>query len=125
MKFRFLMLSLIDGFDTAYTVPIRAQVSDQLIIAKGKSILLGWAGDQSLQVVKASTGTLDGPRMAVKAQNDAGGIDGFKLQVVPKDDQHLADTAAIAAQPFVAQGDIAGTVGHLRSRAHQAPAATH
>src|SRR5258708_39723095 len=99
--------------------------SSVLTIPKGGLIKIGWAGDQSLQVVKASTGTLDATRMAVKEQNDAGGILGFKLQVVPKDDQCVKETAAIVAKQFVDEGDIAGVVGHLCSGAHLAAASIY
>src|SRR5258708_29363129 len=101
-------------FSLAQPPGVRADnAPNVLTIAKGKPILIGWAGDQSLKVVKASTGTLDGTRIAVKGQNDAGGIDGFKLQVVPKDDQCVADTAAIVAKQIVPQGENAGNRRHL------------
>ncbi len=113
-------------FSLAQPPGVRADnAPNVLTVPKGQPIKIGWAGDQSLQVVKASTGTLDGTRMAVKGQNDAGGIDGFKLQVVPKDDQCVADTAAIVAKQFVAEGNIAGIVGHLCSGAHLAAAAIY
>src|SRR5258708_19375097 len=89
-----LRIGALVQFSLAQPPGVRADnAPNVLTVPKGQPIKIGWAGDQSLQVVKASTGTLDATRMAVKEENDAGGIQGFKLLVVPKDDQSVAATA--------------------------------
>src|SRR5258708_12245643 len=121
-----LLIVALVLFSLAQPPGVRADnAPNVLTVPKGQPIKIGWAGDQSLQVVKASTGTLDGTRMAVKGQNDAGGIDGFKLQVVPKDDQCVADTAAIVAKQLVAQANIPGIVAHPPTAPHPPPPPSH
>ncbi len=87
------------------------------MVAKGKTIKIGWAGDESLQLVVPSQGILYGAKVAVNRRNAAGGIKGFQIQVVDLDDQCKGDAATTVAQKFVSDPEIVGVVGHVCSGA--------
>jgi branched-chain amino acid transport system substrate-binding protein len=87
------------------------------VFAKGKTIKLGWSGDQSLQLIKPSLGTLYGAKIAVSRKNAAGGIKGWDLEIVAADDQCTGDQAATVAQKFASDPDVVGVVGHVCSGA--------
>jgi branched-chain amino acid transport system substrate-binding protein len=86
-------------------------------IPKGKTIKIGWAGDQSLQLIKPSLGTLYGATIAVNERNAAGGIKGFQIEIVALDDQCSGDQSATVAQKFASDPDLLGVVGHVCSGA--------
>lgn len=88
-----------------------------VMIAKGKTIKLGWAGDESLQLVVPSQGILYGAKVAVNRRNAAGGIKGFKVEIADLDDQCKGDAATTVAQKFASDPEIVGIVGHVCSGA--------
>ena len=63
-----------------------------------------------------------GVELAVKEINDAGGVNGHKLQVVEEDDKADGATAAKVAQKFVDDKSISAVVGHVTSGAMVAAA---
>ncbi len=87
------------------------------MFAKGTAIKVGWAGDQSAQLIKPSTGILDGAQLAVNKINAAGGIKGFQVQLVPLDDQCTGDQGGTVAQKFASDPEIVAVVGHVCSGA--------
>jgi branched-chain amino acid transport system substrate-binding protein len=58
---------------------------------------------------------LQGVQLAVEEINQAGGIDGHPLRVIPRDDEGDGPTAARIAQDFVATSSISAVVGHVNS----------
>jgi len=110
-----------------YASPVSAQsptqaatasaVTATAIIPKGSKIKLGWGGDQSLQLVKASSGVLHGAQIAVNRRNASGGISGFQIELVPQDDQCAGDQGTTVAQKFASDPLIVGIVGHVCSGA--------
>ena len=58
---------------------------------------------------------LEGVQLAVEEINQAGGIDGHPLRVIPRDDEGDGPTAAKIAQDFVATSSISAVVGHVNS----------
>ena len=58
---------------------------------------------------------LQGVQLAVEEINQAGGIDGHPLRVIPRDDEGDGPTAAKIAQDFVATSSISAVVGHVNS----------
>jgi branched-chain amino acid transport system substrate-binding protein len=58
---------------------------------------------------------LQGVQLAVEEINQAGGIDGHPLRVIPRDDEGDGPTAARIAQDFVATRSISAVVGHVNS----------
>lgn len=88
-----------------------------VMIAKGKTIKIGWAGDESLQLVVPSQGILFGAKIAASRLNKAGGIQGFQVEVIDLDDQCKGDAATTVAQKFASNPEIVGIVGHVCSGA--------
>jgi len=58
---------------------------------------------------------LQGVQLAVEEINQAGGIDGHPLRVIPRDDEGDGPTAARIAQDFVNTSSISAVVGHVNS----------
>jgi branched-chain amino acid transport system substrate-binding protein len=58
---------------------------------------------------------LQGVQLAVDEINQAGGINGHPLRVIPRDDDGDGPTAAKIAQDFVATHSISAVVGHVNS----------
>jgi branched-chain amino acid transport system substrate-binding protein len=58
---------------------------------------------------------LQGVQLAVEEINQAGGIDGHPLRVIPRDDEGDGPTAAKIAQDFVNTSSISAVVGHANS----------
>jgi branched-chain amino acid transport system substrate-binding protein len=58
---------------------------------------------------------LQGVQLAVEEINQAGGIDGHPLRVIPRDDEGDGPTAAKIAQDFVNTSSISAVVGHVNS----------
>jgi len=87
------------------------------MIAKGKTVKIGWAGDLTKQLVVPSKGILFGAQVAVNRRNAAGGIKGFNVEIVQGDDQCVGEQATTVAQKFVSDPDIVGVVGHVCSGA--------
>jgi branched-chain amino acid transport system substrate-binding protein len=112
--FRLVALVLLAAVATA---PAYAQGGAVATIAKGKTIKIGWAGDQSLQLIKPSTGVLNGAKIAVDQMNGAGGIQGFMLEIVALDDQCTGDQATTVAQKFASDPEVVAVVGHVCSGA--------
>jgi len=96
---------------------LNAQGGATATIAKGKTIKIGWAGDQSLQLIKPSTGILNGVKIAVNQTNGTDILKGFQLEVVALDDQCTGDQATTVAQKFASDPDVVGIVGHVCSGA--------
>lgn len=63
-----------------------------------------------------------GVELALKEINDAGGVNGHKLQVVEEDDKADGSTAAKIAQRFVDDKSVSAVVGHVTSGAMVAAA---
>lgn len=99
------------------TSPVNAQGTGTVTFAKGKTIKIGWAGDQSLQLIKPSVGILDGVKIAISRRNAKGGIKGFNVDVVALDDQCTGDQATTVAQKLASDPEVVGVVGHVCSGA--------
>src|SRR5690242_11013752 len=112
---RFAALILMVAVVT--TVPARAQGGSTVTIPKGHTVKIGWAGDQSLQLIKPSTGILNGVKIAADQVNATDILKGFKLEVVALDDQCTGDQATTVAQKFASDPEVVGVVGHVCSGA--------
>jgi branched-chain amino acid transport system substrate-binding protein len=95
-----------------------AQASGSMVvIPKGKTIKIGWAGDLTKQLIVPSKGILFGAQVAVNRRNAAGGIKGFNVEIVQGDDQCVGEQATTVAQKFASDPEILGVVGHVCSGA--------
>jgi len=68
---------------------------------------------------------LQGVQLAVEEINQAGGIDGHPLRVIPRDDEGDGPTAARIAQDFVNTSSISAVVGHVNSSGMLSAAPTY
>src|SRR5215831_18602896 len=111
-----IALAILPMYSVANNVTL-AQGVGPATFAKGKTIKIGWAGDQSLQLIKPSSGVLHGAQIAVNRRNAAGGIHGFQVELVPLDDQCTGDQSPTVANKFASNPEIVGVVGHICSGA--------
>ncbi len=104
-----------NGQGTAVATQSAAGGGGTVTVPKGQTIKIGWAGDLTKQLVIPSKGILYGAQVAVNRLNDAGGIQGFKVEIVTADDQCAGDQAPTVAQKFASDPQIVGVVGHVCS----------
>jgi len=101
----------------------RGKLSSKVVWSIALLTLAGCATNKSPYVIGAAgpwkqgygLQNLQGVQLAVEEINQAGGIDGHPLRVIPRDDEGDGPTAAKIAQDFVATTSISAVVGHVNS----------
>jgi branched-chain amino acid transport system substrate-binding protein len=81
----------------------------------GQTIRIGWVSPLTGVCADDGHQMLDGANMAIKEINDAGGINGKKLELVPQDDKSDPKEAANIATKFTADSSIAAVLGNYNS----------
>ncbi|HHY94959.1 MAG TPA: branched-chain amino acid ABC transporter substrate-binding protein [Firmicutes bacterium] len=81
------------------------------------TVRIGAAGPYTGDLSKIGLDSLNAIRMAVEEANQAGGIDGYKIEVVMGDDAGDAAQATLVAQKFTADPSIVGVIGPMNSNA--------
>jgi branched-chain amino acid transport system substrate-binding protein len=101
----------------------RGKLSSKVVLAIALIALAACATNKSPYVIGAAgpwkqgygLQNLEGVQLAVEEINQAGGIDGHPLRVIPRDDEGDGPTAARIAQDFVTTSSISAVVGHVNS----------
>jgi branched-chain amino acid transport system substrate-binding protein len=93
--------------------------------AGGGEILIGVTAPLSGDSASAGQDIVWGAELAAKKINDAGGVDGKKIKIIPQDDACSAQTAAQAAEKLISQGVVAVAGSYCSSAALPELAAFH
>jgi branched-chain amino acid transport system substrate-binding protein len=102
---------------------IRGESLGKIIKSLAVLALVGCAGKSEPYVVGAAgpwkegygLQNLQGIQLAVDEINEAGGINGRKLEVIERDDTGNGSQAATIAEEFVANPSISAVIGHVNS----------
>ncbi|MBC7339379.1 MAG: branched-chain amino acid ABC transporter substrate-binding protein [Firmicutes bacterium] len=78
-------------------------------------IRIGAAGPYTGDLSKIGLDSLNAIRMAVEEANQAGGVDGYRIEVEVGDDAGDAAQATLVAQKFAADPTIVGVIGPMNS----------
>ncbi len=97
--------------------PTKVVPSTAVAAPSGKPIKFGVAGPMTGSAAAYGESQLNGVKIAVTEINEAGGINGRPIEIVPGDDQCDPTQAANVAQKFVADPDIFAVIGHVCSSA--------
>jgi branched-chain amino acid transport system substrate-binding protein len=88
----------------------------------GDTFKIGYAGPLSGASAQDGESIKKGAELAVKLANDAGGVNGKKLELVTQDDKTDPKEAAIVANKLATDSSVLAVVGHYNSSATLAAA---
>jgi len=83
--------------------------------ASGEKIILGWVAPLTGTAANQGQQMLDGANLAIKEINDAGGINGRMIELVPQDDKSDPKEAANIATKFTSDDKMVGVIGNYNS----------
>jgi branched-chain amino acid transport system substrate-binding protein len=81
----------------------------------GQTIRIGWVAPLTGTVADDGQQMLDGAKLAAKEINDAGGINGKQIELVPQDDKSDPEEAADIATKFTADPSLVAVLGNYNS----------
>ncbi|MCL4876936.1 MAG: branched-chain amino acid ABC transporter substrate-binding protein [Anaerolineae bacterium] len=94
-----------------------AQEEGVVTFAAGDSVKIGLATDLSNLIPAPGQDIANGAQLAVDEFNEAGGLQGFTVELVVEDDRCVGEDATSVANLFVSDPHIVGVVGHVCSGA--------
>lgn len=77
-------------------------------------VKIGFVGGLTGRVADLGIAGRDGAMLAVEEQNDAGGIDGRRIELIVRDDRHDPATAVKADRELIEAG-VSAVIGHMTS----------
>ncbi|MBI5929990.1 MAG: ABC transporter substrate-binding protein [Chloroflexi bacterium] len=92
----------------------------QVVVPAGEPIKIGLATDLSNVIPQPGQDIANGGRIAVLERNEAGGIQGFQVELDVQDDRCSGEDATNVANLFASDPQIAAVVGHVCSGATSA-----
>ena len=119
----FVILILIPATLAAQTAPqsrstLRQDSENIVVIPPDETVQIGLATPLSGDTLpEAGTDVRNAALLAFSAYNEAGGLNGFVIEVLIEDDQCNPELASTVAEYFVEQPNIVGILGHLCSGA--------
>lgn len=92
----------------------------QVVVPAGEPIKIGLATDLSNLIPQPGQDIANGARVAVLERNEAGGIQGFQVDLDVQDDRCVGEDATNVANLFASDPQVVAVVGHVCSGATSA-----
>jgi branched-chain amino acid transport system substrate-binding protein len=112
LRFILLIVLLV-----AAITPVQAQDEGTVVIAPGDPIKLALATDLTNAIPEFGLDISQAGQVAVAEVNDAGGINGFQIELQIEDDRCTGDDATTVANRIASDPQVVAVVGHICSGA--------
>jgi len=117
-KLSLLVLVMIFAIAVAPVLQAQEATEGVVTIAEGETIQIGFSASLSGDVIpEAGIDMQNAVQLAVNQYNEAGGLEGFQVELLVEDDQCAPDQATAIANLFSTEPRLVAVVGHMCSGA--------